>query len=114
MPSDHRASEAIVQLTARGVIGGYEDESGRVAIAPDEFTRRAQMAALIAHAMGWDDEAGDNPFTDRCEPPGSADCIVSDLWRNVGTTARHGVALGYDPVTFGPSSDVLWHRQPLG
>src|SRR5689334_24481640 len=49
---------------------------------PDDTTLRAQMAALIARAMGWDGEDHGNPFSD----DGG---INPSLWRNVGTLAHY-------------------------
>ena len=56
--------EAISQLAARGIIHGYANG----AFGAGDTTLRAQMAALIARALGWDAEEHDNPFTDRCDP----------------------------------------------
>jgi uncharacterized repeat protein (TIGR02543 family) len=93
------AYEAIAQLAARGIIRGYED--GR--FGPNDATKRAQMAALIARAMGWDKEDHGNRFPDR----GSVD---ADLWRNVGTLAYYNVARGYPDGTYKPTAEVL-HAQ---
>jgi hypothetical protein len=89
-------AEAIRQLAARGIIRGYAD--GR--FGPGDTTLRAQMAALIARAMGWDSQDDGNPFPDR----GTVD---ADLWRNVGTLAYYGVARGYPDGTFKPTNEVL-------
>jgi len=40
--------DAVTQLAARGVIGGYDNGC----FGPGDATLRAQMAALIARAMG--------------------------------------------------------------
>ena len=96
VPADHPAAEAIAQLAARGIIRGYQD--GR--FGPQDTTLRAQMAALIARAMGWDSEDRGNRFPDR----GSVD---ADLWRNVGTLAYYGVAKGYPDGTYKPTNTVL-------
>ncbi|MFN8541320.1 MAG: S-layer homology domain-containing protein [Thermomicrobiales bacterium] len=87
---------AIRQLATRGVIKGYGD--GR--FGPNDPTLRAQMAALIARAMGWDLEDYGNNFIDRQ--------MVNDaLWRNVGTLGHYQVAFGYDGSHFGPNDAVL-------
>ncbi len=88
--------EAIAQLAARGIIRGYQD--GR--FGPNDTTLRAQMAALIARAMGWDAEDHGNRFPDR----GSVD---ADLWRNVGTLAYYGVARGYPDGRYRPVAPIL-------
>jgi agarase len=89
------AREAIQQLAARGIIRGYGD--GR--FGPSDTTLRAQMAALIARAMGWDAEDWGNDFTDGAG-------IDPALWRNVGTLAHRGVAYGYGDGRFGPNDRV--------
>jgi alpha-tubulin suppressor-like RCC1 family protein len=75
---------AITQLAARGIIRGYAN----ACFGPTDTTQRAQMAAFIARAMGWDGENHGNPFSDR-------NGIDETLWRNVGTLAHYGVAFGY-------------------
>jgi spore coat protein A len=87
---------AVTQLAARGIIKGYDTGC----FGPDDTTLRAQMAALIARAMGWDAEDWGNPFIDQ----GAVD---NDLWRNVGTLAHYNVARGYGDGTFGPTDPVL-------
>ncbi|MFN8538614.1 MAG: S8 family serine peptidase [Thermomicrobiales bacterium] len=88
--------EAISQLAARLIILGYNNGN----FGPDDTTQRAQMAALIARAMGWDREEHGNPFTDD-------NGIDPNLWRNVGTLAFYNVAHGYDERTFGTFDSVL-------
>jgi spore coat protein A len=95
-PATTGAYEAIGQLAAREIIRGYEDGS----FGPTDSTLRAQMAALIVRAMGWDAEDWGTPFTDR----GPTD---DALWRNVGTAAHYGVARGYGDGTYRPTDDVL-------
>ncbi|HEY8598297.1 MAG TPA: S-layer homology domain-containing protein [Thermomicrobiales bacterium] len=89
---DDLYSEAIRQLSARGVIRGFEREDGALCFAPNDGIKRAQMAALIARPLGWDLEDHGNGFSDR----GSVD---DNLWRNVGTLAFYNVARGYKPET---------------
>jgi len=88
--------DAIDQLAVRGIVKGYADGS----FGPNDTTLRAQMAALIARAMGWDAEDHGNPFPDR----GAVD---DSLWRNVGTLAFYGVARGYSDGTYDPTAPVL-------
>ena len=97
------ASEAITQLAARGIIRGYDPTT----FGPNDPTQRAQMAALIARAVGWDTEDHGNPFPDRCDPLAPTNCVDSALWRNVGTLAFYGVAHGYPGGTYEPRSPVL-------
>lgn len=101
---------AIRQLSARGVIRGFDPGDGSRCFGPADSTLRAQMAALIARPLGWDQEDHDNPFTDQ----GNVD---GDLWRNVGTLAFYNTARGYAPESclargaqapcYGPTDDVL-------
>jgi alpha-tubulin suppressor-like RCC1 family protein len=102
---------AIQQLSARGIIRGFEREDGQLCFAPAEGTKRAQMAALIARPLGWDLEDHGNGFSDR----GTVD---DNLWRNVGTLAHYDVARGYKPETcaalgvpapcYGPADEVVY------
>ena len=103
--------EAIRQLAARGIIRGYSSTAGQACFGPDDSTQRAQMAALIARAFGWDQESHPNPFTDG----GGLD---SNLWNSVAALAHHGVAKGYSaadctergvaPPCFGPQEEVSY------
>ena len=98
-------AEAIRQMAARGIIKGYANGD----FGPQDTTQRAQMAALIARAMGWDQEDWGNSFSDRGG-------LVEALWRNVGTLQHYQVALGYDGTAcaqrntaapcFGPTEPV--------
>ena len=96
VPPDAGAWEAIGQLAARGIIRGYGDGN----FGPGDLVLRAQMAALIARAMGWDSEEHDTPFGDRGE-------VDDALWRNVGTLAYYRVARGYGDGTYAPLANVL-------
>ena len=94
--------DAIVALTNRGIIQGYAD--GR--FGPADLVLRAQSAALIARAAGWDAEDWpDATFPDRGP-------IDDDLWRNVRTLAHYGVAQGYADGTYDPTGPVL-HQQAI-
>jgi hypothetical protein len=102
---------AVVELASRGTINGYNAQQ----YSPADGVLRAQMAALIARAMGWGQEDWDNPFTDQ----GGLD---ASLWRNVGTLHHYGVALGYTAndcaakgktyPCFGPNEPVT-HAQTI-
>ena len=102
VPADSPYRAAIVALTDRGIIQGYAD--GR--FGPADRVLRAQSAALIARAAGWDAENWpDATFPDR----GPVD---DDLWRNVRTLAHYGVAQGYADGTYDPTGPVL-HQQAI-
>jgi len=124
--------EAIAQLAARGIVHGYQ--SGY--FGPQDGALRAQMAALITRAMGWDGEVHANPFWDRCAPNNPQDCIDLELWSAVATLNSRDVARGYQDAIcgalapcYGPRDSVLnaqiisfitramvahayWQRQP--
>src|SRR5262245_6409089 len=102
VPPSEPAYSAINELAARGIIKGCDPAANL--FCPGDPTLRAQMAALIARAMGWDAEDWGNQFADRCNEAG---CIDDDLWRNVGTLQHYGVATGYGPEVFGPRDAVL-------
>ncbi len=90
------AAPAIGQLGASGIIRGNEDGMFR----PADPVLRAQMAALIARASGWEAESWGTPFSDQ----GTVDAA---LWRDVGTLAHYDVARGYGDGSYGPTAPVL-------
>ena len=51
------AAEAVAQLTARGIIKGYGDGT----FGPADPVARAQIAALIVRAFGWDSSKPERP-----------------------------------------------------
>jgi len=87
---------AINDLAARRIARGYGD--GRY--GPADTALRAQMAALIARAMGWEGENWGTPFSDQ-------NGVDDALWRHVGTLAHYNVAQGYPGGTFDPTGPVL-------
>jgi hypothetical protein len=95
-------TQPIVELAARGYIHGYGDGT----FGPDDQTLRAQMAALIARAMGYGDSP-QNPFTDKCDPANPTNCVDDELWNRVAELAGRNIARGYtDPATCGGSGHV--------
>jgi len=88
--------EAITQLAARGIVRGYENGD----FGSNDTTLRAQMAALIVRAMGWESENQPNPFGDR-------NGVDDGLWRSVATLAAYDVARGYGDGTYGTLDPVL-------
>ena len=103
VPTGTPYRDAILQLAARGVIKGFQDGS----FGPTLTIKRAESAALIARAMGWDAEDHGNSFTDRCDPANPANCIDADLWRNVGTLAFYDVARGFSGREYRPRDEVI-------
>ncbi len=100
--------DAILQLAARGIIKGFGDGS----FGPALPIKRAESAALIARAMGWDAEDHGNSFIDRCDPTNPANCIDADLWRNVGALAFYDVARGFPGREYRPRDEVV-HAQVI-
>lgn len=101
VPESHPYHDAIRALTALGIIHGYEDGT----FGPANNVLRAQMAALIARAMGWSSEDYSTGFTDQ-------EGVDAALWRNVGALAYYGVARGYGDGTYNPTGPVL-HAQTV-
>ena len=87
---------AISDLAAEGIVRGYGD--GR--FGAGDISLRAQMAALIVRALGWQDAATENPFPDR----GAVD---DELWAAVATLNARGIARGYEDGTYDPTGPVL-------
>jgi subtilisin family serine protease len=89
---------AITELAARGVIKGYGD--GR--FGPDDPVLRAQVAALLVRAFGWDNAApgAPSPFSD-------LEGLDPELQRAVAILAARGIAQGYPDGTFDPTGEVL-------
>jgi hypothetical protein len=106
VPATSSYTQTVRELAARGVIQGYAPatcaNAGYAApcFGPADTMLRAQMAALIARALGWDQEPWPNPFSDQ----GSVDAA---LWRNVGTLNHYQVARGYGDGTYRPVAPVL-------
>lgn len=97
LAGDARAADPIAQLAARGIIKGYGDG----VYGPADPILRAQMAALIVRALGWDGAAGGpTPFADR-------DGVDAELWRAIGQLATRGIARGYGDGTYRPRDPVL-------
>lgn len=106
VPASAPFAAAVGELAARGVTRGYAEGTCRAlrlaapCFGPGDPVLRAQMAALIARAMGWDAENHGTPFPD-------AGSVDPDLWRNVGTLAFYNVARGYQDGTYDPTGEVL-------
>jgi len=60
---------------------------------------RAQGAALVVRAMGWEAEEWGTPFSDQ-------GMVDAGLWRAVGTLAHHDVARGWGDGTYRPAVPV--------
>ncbi len=87
---------AVSDLAAEGIVRGYGD--GR--FGAGDISLRAQIAALIVRALGWQNETVPNPFPDR----GPVD---DELWAAVATLNARGIARGYEDGTYDPTGPVL-------
>ncbi|HEU5330751.1 MAG TPA: PKD domain-containing protein, partial [Thermomicrobiales bacterium] len=96
VPANAPYAAAIARLNAYDTIRGYQNGL----IGPNDIAMRAQMAAMIARAMGWDQLSCGNPFPDQ-------GTIDANLWRNVGVLNCKNVAHGYADGTFRPTDPVL-------
>ena len=94
VPAGDPAFEAIAQLTAAGIIRGFDAATCaqlRRAVpcfGPDQPTLRAQAAALITRAIGRDNEQWGNRFTDLAG-------VDANLQRNINTLAHYDIARGF-------------------
>lgn len=115
VPLGQPYSQPIAELSVRGYLKGYGDGT----FGPEDRLVRAQMAALIARAMAYEDTPV-NPFTDRCAPSVAANCVDSELWLRVAQLAARNIARGYTdgetcgglPPCYAPR-DFVTHAQVL-
>lgn len=96
LPSSDPAYPAVLSLAVLGIVRGYENGC----FGGGDTVLRAQMAALIARGMVWDNEVRGNSFPDR-------NGVDENLWNSVGALAARGVARGYADGTFDPTGPVL-------
>ncbi|HEY8601520.1 MAG TPA: S-layer homology domain-containing protein [Thermomicrobiales bacterium] len=114
VPSGSFGSNAIAELTTRGIIKGYEDGT----FGAGKFVLRAQIAALIGRAMGSDPASGPGvgPATWATEDHGNTfsdrNGVDDELWRAVGSLAFHSVAQGYGDGSYDPT-DTVSHAQAI-
>ncbi|RAV21273.1 DUF4832 domain-containing protein [Paenibacillus contaminans] len=86
------AADAIANAVEAGIISGYEDGSFR----PDAVINRAEMAVMIARALGWKADAGVlTPFADDGTIPSWAKPFVM-------AAAQKGILEGREGNRFAP------------
>jgi hypothetical protein len=90
--STHR--DAVLALDARGIIGGYADNTFR----PANTLTRAQMATVVARAVGLSSVQPDGRFKDVDITTGHAG--------NIHAVAKAGIVGGYPDGTFRPDAIV--------
>lgn len=94
LPPTSEFGVAIYELAGRGIARGSEGQ-----FRPLNTIVRAEAAALVNRAMGWEDEYGVSAFPDQ----GSIDDV---LWDDVETLNEYGVARGFADGTYCPTCEV--------
>ena len=91
----HQFYEAIMSLTSRGVINGYEDGTYK----PGQHISRAHAAKIMALALGLD--------TKNVVDPGFKDVKKGNpYYGHIAALVNAGVIKGYDDKTFKPSGNL--------
>lgn len=91
----HHFYESVMNLTARGVINGYEDGTYR----PGENISRAHAAKIIALALGLD--------TKNVKNPGFEDVSESNpYYGHIAALVEAGIIKGYEDDTFKPNGNL--------
>lgn len=85
---------AIYELAGRGIVQGSEG-----AFRPTEPLARAEVAAILTRALGWNGEYGLKSFSDQ-------GVVDNELWNNVRILADLDVARGFGDGTFHPTENV--------
>ncbi|MBO5930132.1 MAG: S-layer homology domain-containing protein, partial [Clostridia bacterium] len=100
--SDNTYYEAITNLTAEGIINGFEDGTFK----PDEAVTRAQYTKIMCYAQN----VGDIKYSeaDRAKFPD----VDPNHWAidNITTARNSGIINGYDDGTFKPENSVLYEQ----
>jgi len=102
VPDDYTYYSAITNLTAEGIINGFEDGT----FQPEEPVTRAQFTKIICYALGVGELTYSNEskakFTD----------VALDHWAldNITTAQNSGIINGMGDGTFQPESSVLYEQ----
>ena len=83
---------ALTTLAALGIVDP-QGVGGSGQFRPEDAVSRAEIAAFIARAFGWERQQHAAPFPDRCDPTGGA-CVDDARWNAVGALADYGVVAG--------------------
>jgi hypothetical protein len=87
-------AQAIYELAGRGIVRGSEGQ-----FRPTSTIVRAEAAAIITRAFGWEDEYGVGIFPDQ-------GTIDKNLWDDVETLNEYGIARGFADGTYCPTCEV--------
>jgi hypothetical protein len=97
----HPYSDAIQDLSARGVIGGFADGTFK----PNNPVTRQQFAKMIARTLGLTVTGGEScPFSDVSGGQDAGDPFYPDKY--VAVCALSGVTTGTTASTFNPSGNI--------
>jgi len=100
VPTSDPDYQAITTLAALGIVNPT-GVNGSGQFQPGRAVARAEVAAFIARAFGWEREFHGNSFPDKCDPSG-ANCVDDALWNAVAALRDYGVVGGYnDAATCG-------------
>jgi hypothetical protein len=99
VPATHPYYQAINDLAARGIIGGYTDGT----FGPGDVVKRQQFAKMIVLAAGYPvSEANVCPFTD--VPKGGPGTLFPDNY--IAVCAARGVTTGKTATNFDPYGNI--------
>lgn len=102
VPSDYTYYSAITNLTAEGIINGFEDGTFK----PEDPVTRAQFTKIICYALN----VGSIKYSeaDRAKFPD----VDPNHWAidNITTAKNSGIINGYDDGTFKPENSVLYEQ----
>ncbi|NLL19595.1 MAG: S8 family serine peptidase, partial [Clostridia bacterium] len=93
VPSNHWARVYVQLAWEMGLVAGYKDGTFR----PDQVVNRAEMAAILLRALGYNHGKGDVTFADEL-PSWAEESILQ--------TAQLGLISGYEDGTFRPLEPV--------
>jgi len=94
VPTSDPDYQAITTLAARGIVNPA-GVNGSGQFQPGRSVARAEVAAFLARAFGWEGEFHGNSFPDKCDPTGQG-CVDDTLWNDVAALKDYGVVGGYN------------------
>lgn len=92
---NHWAQQAIQQLSARGIISGYPDDTFR----PDNPITRAEFLVMLMRLLGEEEVEAELPFADREQ-------IGSWAERAIAQAIMLGIVQGYEDGSFRPNQHI--------
>ena len=100
VPEDASYAQAVQELSALGVVSGFEDGTFR----PDELVTRAQMAKFIVDALAETEQA------DASKANTQFNDVSADHWAKgyINQGVSDGFISGYSSTEFGPDDNVTY------